>query len=125
MPRTANAPLKIDILLSLLRKGPCSIVTLMQKTGFRSKASLLNALVSIPDVHKISVDAGCRPLLVYWMQSDYSRRPPLRDMVPAVLKLRNQGLTLKQAMRQLKIEANPDALDKACRDYKRRPEAAE
>lgn len=116
---------KLDVLIATLRKGPCSSLTLMQKSKFRTKASLSNALAVIPNVRRISVDAGCRPILVYWMEGDYVRKPALRTLIPKVLDLRAQGKSLKLAMRELKIECLPNTVEKACRDYKRRLEAAE
>lgn len=116
---------KLAILIDLLMKGPASSITLMEKTRYGSKAALANALAEIPGVRRILVDAGCRNIMVYWVEGELEQKRKLRHLIPEVLRLREEkGLTVKEAMRELNIEVKPNTVDKAIRDFRKRSNAA-
>lgn len=110
--------LKHQVLMTLLSKGPVSSITLMREAKYKSKASLANALAAIPNVRRISVDAGCRPILVYWLDGRYEREITARDVAPAIEALLAQGLSMKQVLRELGITQHPDTAWKAIRDHR-------
>lgn len=109
---------KLDRLENRLTQGPCSTKTLLEVSGYKNSTVLANALQCLDNVKRGRIDAGCRMVTVYWIDGVHDPAVTARRVVPAIQALRRcENKTVKEAMRELGIEQNPDTVWKAIRDY--------
>lgn len=102
-------PFKLHLILAALSEGPQTAKTLCERGNIHSLKSLGKLLAEISGLRKKYVDAGCRQLLVYWLEGTIQKpRPKIIDYIENIEQRVEAGGKVKVILRELNLPHHPN-----------------